>query len=53
MLLDFIAAIPYAVQGDVRHAVYWVAAGVLTLTVHGDLWRKITLGSPYKGTKQV
>ena len=38
MLLDFIAAIPYAVQGDVRHAVYWVAAGVLTLTVNGDLW---------------
>lgn len=33
MVLDFIAAIPYAVQGDVRHAVYWVAAGVLTLTV--------------------
>ena len=31
MILDFIAAIPYAVQGDVRHAVYWVAAGVLTL----------------------
>lgn len=22
MVLDFIAAIPYAVQGDVRHAVY-------------------------------
>ena len=33
MILDFIAAIPYAVHGDVRHAVYWVAAGVLTLTV--------------------
>lgn len=33
MILDFIAAIPYAVQCDVRHAVYWVAAGVLTLTV--------------------
>lgn len=33
MILDFIAAIPYAVQGDIRHAVYWVAAGVLTLTV--------------------
>ena len=33
MSLDFIAAIPYAVSGDVRHAVYWVAAGILTLTV--------------------
>lgn len=33
MALDFIAAIPYAFCGDVRHAVYWVAAGVLTLTV--------------------
>ncbi len=33
MILDFIAAIPYAIKGDVRHAVYWVAAGVLTLTV--------------------
>lgn len=33
MILDFIAAIPYAFNGDVRHAVYWVAAGVLTLTV--------------------
>ena len=30
MILDFIAAIPYAVHGDIRHAVYWVAAGVLT-----------------------
>ena len=33
MALDFIAAIHYAFRGDVRHAVYWVAAGVLTLTV--------------------
>ena len=33
MSLDFIAAIPYAFRGDIRHAVYWVAAGVLTLTV--------------------
>lgn len=33
MALDFIAAIPYAIKGDVRHAVYWVAAGILTLTV--------------------
>ena len=31
--LDFIAAVPYAFKGDVRHFVYWIAAGVLTLTV--------------------
>lgn len=33
IVIDFLAAIPYAIKGDVRHAVYWVAAGVLTLTV--------------------
>ena len=33
MLLDFIAAIPYAVQGDVKMTVYWIASGVLTLAV--------------------
>ena len=33
MALDFIAAIPYAIKGDVRHAVYWVEAWILTLTV--------------------
>jgi hypothetical protein len=33
MILDFCAAVPYAVHGDVKHIVYWVAAGVLTLSV--------------------
>ena len=33
MVLDFIAAIPYAVHGDVKMTVYWIAAGVLTLAV--------------------
>jgi hypothetical protein len=33
MILDFCAAVPYAVQGDVKHTVYWIAAGVLTLSV--------------------
>lgn len=31
--LDFCASIPYLLQGDIRHFVYWIAAGVLTLTV--------------------
>ena len=33
MALDFIAAVPYAVNGDVKMAVYWGSAGVLTLAV--------------------
>lgn len=33
MVLDFLAAIPYAVKGDVKMTVYWIAAGVLTLAV--------------------
>ena len=33
MVLDFIAAVPYAFKGDVKMFVYWVAAGVLTLSV--------------------
>jgi len=31
--LDIGAAIIYAVQGDYRRAVYWIAAAVLTVTV--------------------
>lgn len=31
--LDFCGSIPYLIQGDIRHFVYWIAAGVLTLTV--------------------
>lgn len=33
IILDFFAAVPYAVNGDLRMFVYWVAAGVLTLSV--------------------
>jgi hypothetical protein len=33
MTLDFIAAVPYICKGDVKMAVYWIAAGVLTLAV--------------------
>lgn len=33
MVLDFLAAIPYACRGDVKMVVYWIAAGVLTLAV--------------------
>ena len=30
MILQFIAAIPYAIEGNARMTVYWIAAGVLT-----------------------
>lgn len=33
MVLDFLAAVPYAFKGDVKMAVYWISAGVLTLAV--------------------
>lgn len=33
MSLDFIAAVPYAFKCDVKMTVYWIAAGVLTLSV--------------------
>ncbi len=33
MIIDFCACIPYFCQGDIRRGVYWIAAGVLTLTV--------------------
>ena len=33
MALDFIAAVPYALRGDAKMFVYWIAAGVLTLAV--------------------
>lgn len=33
IFLDFCVSIPYLIQGDIRHFVYWIAAGVLTLTV--------------------
>ena len=33
MTLQFVAAIPYAIEGDARMTVYWIAAGVLTLAL--------------------
>jgi hypothetical protein len=33
MVLDFLAAIPYAFKCDIKMVVYWIAAGVLTLAV--------------------
>jgi len=31
MILQFVAAIPYAIEGNARMTIYWIAAGVLTL----------------------
>lgn len=33
MVLDVCAALVYGAQGDVRRAIYWLAAAVLTATV--------------------
>jgi hypothetical protein len=33
IIIDVVAAIPYALEGDWRRAVYWIAAGVLTAMV--------------------
>jgi hypothetical protein len=33
IVLDICAAVVYGWQGDVRHAVYWFSAAVLTITV--------------------
>lgn len=33
IVLDICAALVYAYNGDVRRAVYWLAAAVLTITV--------------------
>lgn len=33
MVLQFLAAIPYAIKGDTKMTVYWIAAGVLTLAL--------------------
>lgn len=31
--LDFLAAAVYLCNGDIKKTIYWVAAGVLTITV--------------------
>lgn len=33
MVLQFLAAVPYAIEGNVRMTVYWIAAGILTLAL--------------------
>ena len=33
MVLQFLAAIPYAIKGDTKMTVYWIAAGILTLAL--------------------
>ena len=33
IVLDFAAGVVYACGGDARHAIYWAAAGVLTICV--------------------
>lgn len=33
MVLQFLAAVPYAIEGNARMTVYWIAAGILTLAL--------------------
>ena len=33
IMFDFLAAIPYAYNRDLRMTVYWISAGVLTLSL--------------------
>lgn len=33
IILDVCAAIPYGIQGDWRHCIYWIAAAVLTFCI--------------------
>ena len=33
MAIDFAASIPYFVEGDILMGVYWVSAGMLTLSL--------------------
>ena len=33
MAIDFAAAIPYFIESDIRMGVYWVSAGMLTLSL--------------------
>ena len=33
IVLDIFSAIRYALAGDIRHCVYWVAAAILTAAV--------------------
>lgn len=33
IIIDYLAAIPYAIKSDLKMFVYWVAAGTITLSV--------------------
>ncbi len=33
IVLDILSAVRYAVAGDLRHCLYWIAAATLTATV--------------------
>lgn len=33
IILDICASIVYATKGDIRRAIYWIAAAILTTTV--------------------
>lgn len=33
MTLDFLASVIYLAHGDLRRAIYWAAAGIITATV--------------------
>lgn len=33
IIIDFCAAIVYLIKGDIKHGIYWIAAGVLTCCV--------------------
>jgi len=33
IILDFMASFVYLYHGDYRHTIYWMAAGILTITV--------------------
>lgn len=33
IIIDILSSIPYFIHGDIRHGVYWIAAGILTITV--------------------
>lgn len=33
MVMQFLEAIPYAIDGNIKMTVYWIAAGVLTLAL--------------------
>jgi len=33
IILDFCASLVYLSYGDIKHGVYWIAAGVLTICV--------------------